>query len=343
MKLKESWIYWICQIAGWGSYSVIGFAIATSFAGWRPDIALGFILFFLYSIGFTHLLRLQIRKGAWLSLPALRGLPRIFGCALVIAAVQTLLVVTIARLLYGRAAFDTTATISAFSGIVFMTSAWTSIYVGATWYRRYREAQVRAMQAQMSLQEAELRALQAQVNPHFLFNSLNTIRGTVRDNPEQAEDMITSLSNLFRRSLRADGTQMIPLAEEMATVSDYLALETARFEQRLSVRVDVLPEAEQCLIPAMLVQTLVENAVKHGISKLPEGGIVSVRATVENECLIMKIENTGRLRPADGNGTHTGLSNARDRLRLLCGGQASLSVTDNGGMVAARVVIPQRA
>src|SRR5262249_30909594 len=146
-------------------------------------------------------------------------------------------------------------------------------------------ARLRQMQSQLSLQQAELRALQAQVNPHFLFNSLNTIRGTLHDNPDQAESMITSLSNLFRRSLRPDGAQMILLGEEMEAVSDYLALESARFEERLKVCLHIQPEAERCAIPAMLVQTLVENAIKHGISRLPAGGIVSIRGSLENQCL----------------------------------------------------------
>jgi LytS/YehU family sensor histidine kinase len=220
------------------------------------------------------------------------------------------------------------------SGVIFMTCAWTAVYIGVHWYRRYVESQ-------LSLRKAELRALQAQVNPHFLFNSLNTIRGTVGENPEHAQDMITSLANLFRRSLRAEGTQVVPLSEEMAAVSDYLALESARFEERLNVSFTIEPAAEPFPVPAMLVQTLVENAVKHGISKTPEGGMVTVRGILENECLVLEIENTGRLREADADGTHTGLANARERLRLLCGSEATLSLADRDGTVAVRVVIPQ--
>src|SRR5262245_48311960 len=174
------------------------------------------------------------------------------------------------------------------------------------------------MQAQLSLRQAELRALQAQINPHFLFNSLNAIRGTVTENPEQARDMITRLANLFRRSLRSDDAQMIPLSDEMAAVSDYLALESVRFEERLGVCVDVTSEAERCEVPAMLVQTLVENAVKHGISQLPRGGILSIRGILESGRLVLEVANTGSLQQANRNGTRTGLSNAQERLRLLC-------------------------
>jgi hypothetical protein len=338
---NENWIYWLCQVAGWGGYSTAGLAVATAVAGWRFSIFVGFILFFGYSIGLTHLLRHNIQNRKWLELRALPGLGRTFGAALAVGALQALLVILIARLLPGENAFDAAAMAGTVFGLMFVTSGWAAIYIGVHWYRRYREAQLREIQARLSQQQAELRALQAQVNPHFLFNSLNTIRGAVGENPEQAQDMITSLANLFRRSLSTDGAQMIPLSEEMAAVSDYLALESARFEERLKVRVQVGPELERCPVPAMLVQTLVENAVKHGISKLPGGGAVSIRGTLESQSLILEIENTGHLQETN-DGTHTGIANARERLRLLCGDKASLSLTEHDGAVAARVVIPQR-
>jgi two-component system LytT family sensor kinase len=341
MKPKDHWLYWTCQVAGWGSYSAIVFAVTTAFLGWQTYIFVGFVLFTLYSIGFTHLLRLQIRKRGWLALPASKGLPRIFGSAITAGALQTLLVVLIARLLKGQNVFDTTAILSTAWGVIFMTCAWMAIYVAVQWYRRYRQAQMREMESQLSLQKAELRALQAQVNPHFLFNSLNTIRGAVGENPEQAQNMITSLSNLFRRSLRSDGAQMIPLAEEMAAVSDYLALESARYEERLRVRLEVDQDVEQFPVPAMMIQTLVENAIKHGISRIPEGGIVSIRGALEKHSLIVEIENTGTLEEPGRHGTHTGLTNTRERLRLLCGSEATLTLVQRSGKVAAKIVIPQ--
>src|SRR5215470_16430970 len=274
MKLKDEWIYWVCQIAGWGSYSAIAFAFTTAFTGWRPVIFAGYILFLCYSIGLTHLLRLVIKKRQWLTLSASQGLPRVFGGAVCTGILETLLVLVISRILQGENTFDRTATISMASGVIFITCAWAAIYVAAQWYRRYRQAQLRDMQTQLSLRDAELRALQAQINPHFLFNSLNTIRGTVRENPEQAE--------------------------EMAAVSDYLDLESARFEERLQVRLEVSPEAGPCPVPAMLVQTLVENAINHGIARLPRGGIVSIRGAVEKKALILEVENTGKLQEPNG-------------------------------------------
>jgi LytS/YehU family sensor histidine kinase len=197
------------------------------------------------------------------------------------------------------------------------------------------------VQFQLTLRQAELRALQAQVNPHFLFNCLNTIRGMVTEDPERAQHMITSLASLFRRSLQSSGAQMVPLAEEMDAVADYLALEATRFEERLHVCLEVDQEAQKCAVPAMLVQTLVENAVKHGIAQLPGGGTIRVWGIRERESLVVKVENTGSISQPDPNGRHTGLDNARERLRLFYGERATLELSDRDGTVTATVVLPQ--
>jgi signal transduction histidine kinase len=341
MRIRTNYLYWACQIIGWGGYSAIVFIVTSIYIGWHGDIAAGFGLFFLYSVALTHLLRDQIRRRDWLMLPAARGLPRIFGSAIGVGLVQTTLVVTIARVLSGESAFDTTATASTAGGVTFATCTWAAFYVGISWNRRYRLAQFREVQVQLTLRQAELRALQAQVNPHFLFNCLNTIRGMVTEDPERAQHMITSLASLFRRSLQSSNVQMVPLAEEMDAVADYLALEATRFEERLHVSLEVDQEARKCAIPAMLVQTLVENAVKHGISQLPGGGAIRVWGITERESLVVKVENTGSISEPDPKVTHTGLDNARERLRLFYGERATLELSDRDGTVTATVVLPQ--
>src|SRR5262249_32556967 len=124
-------------------------------------------------------------------------------------------------------------------------------------------------------------------------------------------------------------------------VSDYLALQTARFEERLSVRVEVEPDARRCWVPSMLIQTLVENAVIHGISHIPAGGVVSIRGIRQAESLMIEVVNSGSLVESESNGLRTGLTNARERLRLLYGKRASLELSGSNGTVTAKVVIPQ--
>src|SRR5262249_40035702 len=135
MTRKTSWIYWACQIAGWGTYSVVVFGIATAYSGWRTDIFAGFVLFFFYSIGLTHLLRQTIRKRQWLSGRAFPGLLYIFAAAAATGAIQTVLVILIAGVMEGENAFDRTAAVSMASSVTFTTCAWAAVYVVVHWYR----------------------------------------------------------------------------------------------------------------------------------------------------------------------------------------------------------------
>ena len=163
----------------------------------------------------------------------------------------------------------------------------------------------------------------------------------ISENPARAQEMVTSLASLFRHAIDFRGSQMIPLKDELQAVSEYLALESARLEERLQVQIAVSEEAAQRNVPAMVLQTLVENAVRHGIADLPNGGLLTIRAATNNEALVLEVENTGKLKDFSPNGAHTGLANARERLRLLCGERASLELSDTGkGLVAATVVIP---
>lgn len=344
-------IYWICQIAGWGAYAAALFGISTAYSGWHIELAAAYALFAVYSIGLTHLLRRAIRRRDWLALPALQGLPRVFLAALAVALIQTSLIVTVALLFAGpQSGFTEVRQVAATaSGVTVATCGWAAAYVAIVWNRRYRETRLREMELQLTLGQAELRALRAQVNPHFLFNSLNTIRGMITENPARAQEMVTSLAGLFRHALEFRGAQMVPLKDEMEAVSEYLALETARLEERLRIETEISDEAARCSVPAMVLQTLVENAVRHGIAELPQGGLLTIRAALTgvgmtSEALLLEVENTGRLKPVSPNGTHTGLANARERMRLLCGENASLVLCETGsGVVAARAVIPKVA
>jgi LytS/YehU family sensor histidine kinase len=161
------------------------------------------------------------------------------------------------------------------------------------------------------------------------------------ENPGVAQDMVTRLANILRYNLEREKTSTVPLEREIEIVADYLAIESVRFEERLSVRMDIQPAAAQAQVPSMLIQTLVENAVKHGIGARASGGEILIRAFIRDGSLAIEIVNSGQLSaPSEGN-TQIGVSNARERLRLLYGEQASLRLESrDGASVAAMVSIP---
>ncbi len=182
------------------------------------------------------------------------------------------------------------------------------------------------------------------MNPHFLFNCLNSIRGMISEDPAQAQDMITRLANILRYNLKKDRRHTVPLASEVEAVSDYLALESIRFEDRLRVGLEIDEAVQQAPVPPMLLQTLVENAIKHGIEETPSGGELVIRAGLDGQELRIEVENTGSLSVPRPDSTQIGLANARERLRILYGGNASLQLGARGeGRVAATLLIPTTA
>ena len=225
-------------------------------------------------------------------------------------------------------------------GMYIGTLVWTIVYVRIT-ERRAQEQ--REAKMQLALRAAELRALEAQINPHFLFNCLNSIRGLVVEDPQKAQDMITRFAALLRYNLNRDRQHTVPFSEEAEIVADYLALESVRFEGRLRVQVTVDPEARAIQVPPMILQALVENALKHGIARRPEGGDVQIHASASNGRLVLQVTNSGELGPAHPADTQLGLKNIRERLHLLYGDRASLSLQNGSGTVVAKVEIPRTA
>jgi signal transduction histidine kinase len=207
---------------------------------------------------------------------------------------------------------------------------------------REREA---AERLRARTREQELRSLRAQLNPHFLFNALNAVSAEVGRDPDEAREMIGRLAGLLRYSLDAGRRDLVPLAEEVGFVRDYLDLEGARMGRRLRAVLDVDDEALGAEVPPMALQTLVENAVRHGVAPAPGGGAVTVAARVEGDAVEVLVEDTGvgaapgALADAEG----VGLANTDERLRLLFGEASALRVEADraqGFAVAFRLPLP---
>jgi signal transduction histidine kinase len=343
--VKSDRRYWLCQALGWGAYAAIGIAFTIRDSGWRASILVAWVAFFFYSVALTHLWRHVIRQRQWALAIGWRNAMRLFAGAVTVATIQTVLVLSIDLLLEpGRSELrQAQAVLGVWGGTTWACVIWTVLYLALTSSRRAQEKDVTV---QLLSRESELRTLESQVNPHFLFNCLNSIRALVAEDPAKAQDMITRFAAILRYNLHRDLNRLVPLADEVEVAADYLALEAIRFEDRLRVHFEIAPDAAKTPVPPMLLQTLVENALKHGISRLPAGGEVTVRASLDAGRLVLEVENTGRL-SASGAGAGLGLQIARDRLRLLYSDRARLELTErkNGtastATVAATVTIPR--
>jgi LytS/YehU family sensor histidine kinase len=188
------------------------------------------------------------------------------------------------------------------------------------------------------------------VNPHFLFNSLNSLRALIDEDAPRAREAVTRLANMLRYSLQSGQLETVPLEDELRIVADYLALEQIRHEDRLRVRWEIADEvsAGAVAVPPMLLQTLVENGVKYGVGTRREGGELRISARFEGATLRLQVTNPGDLgEPVSaaaaraGSSTGVGLRNASERLKLLFGDRASLTLrSEPAGCVTADVVLP---
>jgi LytS/YehU family sensor histidine kinase len=197
------------------------------------------------------------------------------------------------------------------------------------------------------LAEAQLQVLRAQLHPHFLFNTLNTISGLVRNNENKAAvDMLAGLSDLLRRALESSGRQEVALRDELEFIDRYLAIQRMRFSDRLSVKTEIDPDTLEASVPNLILQPLVENAIRHGLAARAAPGLISLTARRDNGHLQIIIYNDG---PTLAEGWRMdgcagiGLRNTRDRLEKLYGAKHRLEVRNQGTSgVVARLAIPYR-
>ena len=190
------------------------------------------------------------------------------------------------------------------------------------------------------VKELELKTIKSHINPHFIFNALNSIRALVDENPERARTAITELSNILRSSMQAEKMETVAFEKELNIVKDYLALENMRFEDRLRIEYQVDEDTLDQPVPPMMLQTLVENAIKHGISKQINGGIVRIISEFNGDYHELIVQNTGYLNGYTNN-EGFGLSSTNDRLGLLYGDKAKFQIKQvSPSLVEAKVLIP---
>ncbi len=222
-------------------------------------------------------------------------------------------------------------------GRYFFLSAWAALYLAFSYAAEVRRVERRAAQLEKTAQQAELRSLRYQVNPHFLFNTLNSLSSLVMvDRRDEAEQMIMSLSNFYRASLTGDPLEDVPLSEEVHLQKLYLDIEAVRFPDRLRTLIDIPAHVMNCCVPGLILQPLVENAIKYGVSRTPRPVTIAIFAREEDDMLMVSVRNDGDVLPQDHDrGSGIGLANVRDRLaaRFGANGRINARPLDGGGFI----------
>jgi LytS/YehU family sensor histidine kinase len=200
-----------------------------------------------------------------------------------------------------------------------------------------------SLKYEAALNEIALNQLKSQLNPHFIFNALNGIRALIEDEPVKAKKAITQLSTILRNSLVTDKKRLTGFDEELNTVKDYLGLESIRYEERLQTFFDIDPDSSKFSVPPLMLQTLIENGIKHGISTLKKGGMIKLTTVVKDSKLVIRIRNSGQylngetVRRKEG----YGISNTLQRLNLIYGNEATFKIeNENQNTVLTEIILP---
>ena len=213
------------------------------------------------------------------------------------------------------------------------------------YYREVQARDVREAQLQTRLVEARLKTLQAELHPHFLFNTLHAISTLVHTNPDSADRMISRLSDLLRLTFDRTESPMVPLQEELEFLQKYLDIEQMRFQDRLTVRYHIDPHTLDAEVPRLILQPLVENAIKHGVSPRTGPGTIQITSHIEDGSLCLEVKDngvglSGSARTQFNSGV--GLANTRDRLECLYGDAQRIDFSEGDGGLAVRLVVPLR-
>ena len=318
--------FWSLQALGWGCYFLLGLlgSITAVLANPRTirDRATTSALLFLVSSALHPWCRALVRAGrSWLSFALQAGALSLLGGAVT--------AVTATLILAGSGGLHRSITLTASVQFAFILFLWCSVYFGIKQWQEATRDRERLLQAETAVRDARLAALRSQLNPHFLFNSLNAVSTLVLDGQSDAATrMLAQVADLLRSSLDGGGASEVPLAQEIALTEQYVAIERTRLGPRLRVELAVAPETLDALVPNMLLQPLVENAVRHGVVPQIEGGTVTIVTTREGDRLHITIRNSGPPHPPreDPTASGIGLRNTAERLATLYGREHELSV-----------------
>ncbi|MBV7535939.1 histidine kinase [Duganella sp. sic0402] len=331
--------YWIFQLSGWGFLPLMSFLMGA----WRVQslmwvMAWGAASGVLITDVWHRIIKRRIRSGqptSW----------RLVAVAVLVLGTFHTFIQYLGYVIFQPAHMDrgfgwVPAALLSWWAIYLV---WNIFYMAVLSLRRANRAEAESLRLEITAKDAELRALQAQVNPHFFFNSMNSVRALIYEDADAAALMIDRLASVMRYALQSGHHETVPLAAEIEAVQAYLAIEKIRFEERMRVSVEIGIGLEQVRIPPMALQTLVENAVKYGVETSATGSEIRIRAQrLDDGTVHIEIANLGAIVPF-ANSTKVGLSNTRKRLALALGNNAQLDLSENSGWVRATLTLPEAA
>jgi signal transduction histidine kinase len=343
-------LFWGVQIISWGTILGVGYLFTPDIKGFKDSPQFHFSLWASFFIGLftTGLHRFYLKRKIDINEFSSKEVVKI----LIAILITSLLYAGLSRLtgicsdfFFEKKNYELPEMYKKFGWELLVINSfitvfvWTIFYLAFKVFMKYNKDRVERAELNAHLRQAQLNTLKGQINPHFMFNSLNNIRGLMLEDVEKSREMLTKLSEMLRYSLTKNNQNGIAVSEELEMVDNYVSLAKIQLEDRLTFTTDVCEDCLHESIPPMVIQLLVENAVKHGISNLKNGGVIDLKLFKSEGLLHIEVGNTGTLQFSK-NSTHLGLENIKQRLRLLYGDKASFQLQEEGDQVMARIKIP---
>jgi two-component system, LytTR family, sensor kinase len=320
--------YWLCQFFGWGLFSLISIYLSYNQLG--LESVKSDLVFCLLCIICTHLLRKFLLVPKWNSLPMeqllVRLLPSILAMSLLLCFVYTSILRWSNFEAYkpGHQFF-----VGIYISCFMILTLWVVIYYIIHFVFNNRKLVIERLQMENNVKSLEIKNIKNNLQPHFIFNALNSIRALIDEDPNRARQGITQLSNILRSSIQVGKSDVVPMQKELEIVKDYLGLEAIRYEERLRVDLDIDDATLGLTFPPMMLQTLVENAVKHGIAAHENGGLIEIASKIIDDKHCVTVCNTGKYDPGFTNAEMSdgfGISSTLSRLQFIYGKESSILI-----------------
>lgn len=337
--------YWLFQGLGWTLFTGINIFFALTYNLFDQQFILRISLYVVIGFFMSHFMRQVIKRIRLLqknlNLQLIGFVLISFAFAVLVGTIETYISMLLKLEYKEEARFELLQKIvsNTFTSFIYFF-IWNCIYFIYHYVSESRKNQLDKLKLEALVKSLELKTIKSHINPHFIFNALNSIRALIDEDPTRARQAVTGLGNILRSSMQSDQLEIITLKKELDVVRDYLALELIRFEDRLKVVYLIDEDTLDHPIPPMMLQTLVENAIKHGIGKQVEGGEITIAANVEEGFYILRVINSGKLEMQDGH-EGFGLQSTSNRLSLIFGDKAVFNITQiDAKQVEAKVIIP---
>ncbi|MBU2878130.1 sensor histidine kinase [Aliiglaciecola lipolytica] len=335
----------LLQLIGWLLFGAINFFSRALLQGgsWAEFISTSVLV--LVGLFVSSVLRRFYHLSKVLSLPPPMLTLTAFGASIIAGICITLLVFIIfepfAEALYNTPTlFTLMQFVSNIINLSLVMLIWSALYFAIKRYHRFEQIKAEKQQLDDTLKQVSLEALINQLNPHFMFNTINNIRALILEDANRARDMLSHLADMYRYTLNSNNNHLVTLADELTMIEDYLALMDIQLEGRLQTEFDIQRDTREAFIPRMMLQLLVENAIKYGIANKKQGGQLCLVAKRQEHSLFLQVRNSGKIQKSAQDSTGMGLNNIQQRLALLYADNATITMTEQDEQVVVNILLP---